>query len=218
MTSVNRLSRPLARRTVLAASMLVLVTADLLLTAPAKADPVVGRPAPDFSVTDTNGTPRSLAGLKGKIVVLEWTNADCPFTQKHYNSANMQSLQREATGAGVVWLTVNSSAPGHDGYVDAGKANDLTVSRKAAPSGVILDPTGRIGQAYHAKTTPHMYIIAADGTLVYMGGIDSIASTNQADVPKATPYFRNALQAVLKGQPVPLAETRAYGCSVKYAS
>lgn len=185
---------------------------------PALAAPQVGQPAPAFSATDTNGTVRDLSALKGKIVVLEWTNADCPFVRKHYGATNMQRLQKEATAAGAVWLSVISSAPGEQGNVTAAEANALTASRGAAPSGVILDADGRIGRAYGAQTTPHMYIIDQQGVLRYMGGIDSIATTQVADIGKAQPYFRDAFVAVSQGQPVKNAVTRPYGCSVKYAT
>jgi len=190
----------------------------LALPLPALAAPQVGSPAPEFAVVDTNGTMRRLADLRGKVVVLEWTNADCPFTIKHYTSANMQNLQKQAAAEGVVWLSVISSAPGEQGYVNAAEANRLTDSRRAAPTAVLLDPEGKLGRLYGAVTTPHMYVIDAKGVLRYMGGIDSIASTNVADVEKAKPLFRDAMQAVVAGQAVPNPVTRPYGCSVKYAS
>ena len=177
----------------------------------------VGQPAPDFTLTDTKGVERKLSALRGKTVVLEWTNHDCPFVRKHYDSGNMQSLQRDAEKAGVVWLSVISSAPGEQGQVDATKANELTVSRNAAPAGVLLDPSGKLGRAYGAQTTPHMYVIDATGVLRYAGGIDSIASTSKDDLAKAQPYFKEALLAVTKGEPVKTAVTRPYGCSVKYS-
>ncbi|WP_084570732.1 redoxin domain-containing protein [Methylosinus sp. PW1] len=189
----------------------------LLRSGPALAAPQVGQPAPTFSATDTKGVLRSLASLNGKVVVLEWTNAECPFVAKHYNSANMQKLQKEATAAGAIWLSIISSGPGEEGYVQASTANALTVARDAAPTGVILDPDGKIGHAYGAQTTPHMYIIDAKGVLRYVGGIDSIPSTHVADVPKAQPLFEEAFLAVSQGRPVKNAVTRPYGCSVKYS-
>lgn len=177
----------------------------------------VGQPAPDFTLTDTKGVERKLSALRGKTVVLEWTNHDCPFVRKHYESGNMQNLQRDAEKAGVVWLSVISSAPGEQGQVDAAKANELTVSRNAAPTSVLLDPSGKLGRAYGAQTTPHMYVIDTTGVLRYAGGIDSIASTNKDDLAKAQPYFKEALLAVTKGEPVKTAVTRPYGCSVKYS-
>ncbi len=197
-------------------SVAVIGGTTLLLGTPAFAAPQVGRPAPDFSVTDSNGKIQSLSALRGKIVVLEWTNHDCPFVQKHYGATSMQTLQREVTGAGAVWLSVISSAPGQQGHVDGGAANALTQSRKAAPTAVLLDPQGIMGRAYNAQTTPHMYIINAEGTLLYMGGIDSIPSTKTEDLTKAQPYFKEAFLAVSAGKPVQNAATRPYGCNVKY--
>lgn len=176
----------------------------------------VGKPAPAFSATDSNGKLWSLAELKGKVVVLETSNQDCPYVRKHYNSANMQSQQREAAAKGVVWLTVASSAPGAQGFVTAAQANELTRKRNAAPAAFLLDPQSRIARAYGATVTPHMYVIDASGTLVYKGGIDSIPSSNVADVPKATQYVRVALDEVLAGKPVTEASTRPYGCTLKY--
>jgi peroxiredoxin len=178
----------------------------------------VGQPAPDFTLTDTGGIERKISALRGKVVVLEWTNNECPFVRKHYESGNMQSLQHDAKNAGVVWLSVISSAPGEQGYVEAAKANELTTARNAAPAGILLDPNGKIGRIYGAQTTPHMYVIDATGVLRYAGGIDSIASTNKDDLAKAQPYFKDALQAVIKGDQVKAPVTKPYGCSVKYAA
>ncbi|MFC3124933.1 redoxin domain-containing protein [Pseudoroseomonas globiformis] len=190
----------------------------LLRGTPAAAAPRIGQAAPDFSRPDSHGGTRSLSALRGKLVVLEWTNHDCPFVMKHYGASNMQNLQREVADAGGVWLSVISSAPGEQGHVPAAQANELTRSREAAPTAVLLDPEGEMGRAYNAQTTPHMYIISAEGTLLYMGGIDSIASTRVEDLQKATPHFRNAFQAVREGRPVQNAVTRPYGCNVKYAA
>lgn len=178
----------------------------------------VGKPAPAFSATDSSGKTWSLAELKGKVVVLETTNQDCPYVRKHYNSTNMQTQQREAAARGVVWFTVASSAPGEQGFVTAAQANELTQKRNAAPAAFLLDPQSRIARAYGATVTPHMYVIDASGTLVYRGGIDSIPSSNVADVPKATQYVRVALDQVLTGKPVAEASTRPYGCTLKYGS
>jgi hypothetical protein len=149
-------------------------------------------------------------------VVLEWSNNQCPFVGKHYRSGNMQALQKEATGQGVIWLTVLSSAPGAQGNVTAAEANELTRSRGAAPTAVILDPSGSIGRAYGARTTPHMFVIDKSGTLAYMGGMDDKATTDVADIPTAKNYVRLALTAVMSGTPVQDPVTRPYGCSVKY--
>jgi hypothetical protein len=159
---------------------------------------------------------RHLADYRGKVVVLEWTNADCPFTRKHYESGNMQSLQSLARDHGVVWLSVISSAPGKQGYVDGAGADQLSKTRHAVPSAVLLDPSGGVGRLYHAKTTPHMFVIDAKGELRYMGGIDSIATPDVTDIPKAEPYLKEAMLAVVDNQPVAHAVTRPYGCSVKY--
>lgn len=178
----------------------------------------VGKAAPAFSAPDSNGKTWSLAELKGKVVVLETSNEDCPYVRKHYNSANMQTQQREAAAKGVVWLTVASSAPGEQGFVTAAQANALTQKRNAAPAAFLLDPQSRIARAYGATVTPHMYIIDASGVLVYKGGIDSIPSSSVSDVPKATQYVRVALDQVLAGKPVTDASTRPYGCSLKYGN
>jgi peroxiredoxin len=178
----------------------------------------LGKPAPAFSATDSNGKSWSLAELKGKVVVLETTNQDCPYVRKHYNSTNMQTQQREAAAKGVVWLTVASSAAGEEGFVTAAQANELTQKRNAAPTAFLLDPKSRIARAYGATVTPHMYIIDASGMLVYKGGIDSIPSSSTADVAKAKQYVRVALDEVLAGRPVSDASTRPYGCSLKYGN
>ncbi len=176
----------------------------------------VGEPAPDFEGVDTQGTSHRLADYRGKTVVLEWTNHDCPYVRKHYGAGNMQDQQREAADQSVVWLSVISSAPGKQGHVSAAKADKLTGSRDAAPHAVILDSAGKIGRAYGARTTPHMYIIDEAGTLVYTGGIDSIASANPDDIPRATQHVRVALREMAAGDPVSTSVTRPYGCSVKY--
>jgi hypothetical protein len=176
----------------------------------------VGQPAPDFSAVDSQGKTRRLADFKGKTVVLEWTNADCPFTRKHYTSGNMQGLQTLAREHGVVWLSIISSAPGKQGYVDGAGADELTRTRHAAPTAVLLDPSGAVGRLYHAKTTPHMFVIDAKGELRYMGGIDSLATTEAADIQTAEPYLKEAMLAVVDNQPIAHPVTRPYGCSVKY--
>jgi len=180
------------------------------------ASPDVGKPAPLFTAVDSNGKSWSLAELKGKVVVIETTNHDCPYVRKHYTAKNMQTQQREAAAKGVVWLTSASSATGEEGYVTASQANELTRSRDAAPAAVLLDPQSRIARAYGATVTPHMYIIDASGILVYKGGIDSIPSSDIADIPKAKQYVRIGLGEVLAGKPVSDSSTRAYGCSLKY--
>ena len=186
------------------------------MTATAYAAPEVGKPAPDFSAADSNGKTVKLSDFRGKTVVLEWTNDGCPYVKKHYNSNNMQNLQKDATGKGVVWLTVISSAPGMQGYVDGAGANALTQARGAAPTAVLLDPEGTAGHLYDARTTPHMFIVSADGTLVYMGGIDDKPSSDPASLEGAKNYVRAALDELSAGKPVTEAVTRPYGCSVKY--
>ena len=176
-----------------------------------------GHSAPAFTATDTAGKPVALEALKGKTVVLEWTNHECPYVGKHYGTGTMQQLQRDATAKGVVWLTVISSSKGQQGYVEAIEADKLTTDRNAAPSAVLLDPEGKIGRLYGATTTPHMFVIDKAGTLAYMGGIDDKPSTARDTVKTARPYVREALDAIAGGQPVKTASTRPYGCSVKYS-
>ena len=177
----------------------------------------VGEAAPAFTATSTAGNPVSLGSYKGKIVVLEWTNHECPYVRKHYETGNMQALQRETTGQGVVWLTIISSAKGEQGYVTPPQADELTTSRKAAPTSVLLDEKGVVGQMYGATNTPHMYIVDKGGVLVYAGAIDDRPTTRRADVQGANNYVRAALEQVTAGQPVKTPLTRAYGCTVKYS-
>lgn len=211
----------LSRRRFLARTGTGLVLASaaspLLAARPAWAAARVGAPAPAFTINATNGSPVSLATYKGKLVVLEWTNHECPYVRKHYETGNMQGLQREATGQGVVWLTLISSSEGTQGYVTAAQADDLTASRKAAPTAVLLDPKGVAGKAYGATNTPHMYVVDKTGTLVYAGAIDDRPTSRRADVQGANNYVRAALDAVAAGQPVKTPVTRAYGCTVKYS-
>jgi peroxiredoxin len=197
-------------------SLLASLSALLLAPAGAGAAAEVGRPAPEFTGVDSMGKTQRLSDYRGKTVVLEWTNHECPYVGKHYGSGNMQALQKEARAQGIVWLSVISSAPGKQGNVSAQQANELTRSRGAAPSAVILDPQGTIGRLYGAKTTPHMYIVDPQGTLVYMGGIDDRPTTNRADIATAKNYVRAALAELRTGKPVSQAVTRPYGCSVKY--
>ena len=176
----------------------------------------VGTPAPDFTGTDSNGQSHSLADYRGRVVILEWTNHDCPYVEKHYGTDNMQALQREATGAGHIWFSVISSAPGLQGYVEPDQANALTTDRAAAPSAVILDPSGDVGRLYDARTTPHMYVIDPEGMLVYMGGIDDRPTARWSDVEGANNYVRLALADLAAGRAVATPVAQAYGCSVKY--
>ncbi len=182
----------------------------------AAAEPQIGQPAPDFTAKDSKGADRHLSEFRGRTVVLEWTNADCPYTRKHYTSGNMQEAQSLAQKNGVVWLSIISSAPGKQGYVTGTGADALTQSRSAMPTAVLLDPSGTVGRLYQAKTMPHLYVIDKSGNLQYMGGMDSIATADASDIPKAEPYLKEAMLAVVAGKPVTHAITRPYGCSIKY--
>jgi peroxiredoxin len=182
------------------------------------AETEVGKPAPNFSLPDTNGKTHSLADLKGKYVVLEWYQPDCPFVRKHYRSGNMQSLQKEYTAKGVTWLSIDSSAPGEEGNYPAAKLNEISAQDGSSRTALLLDPAGEVGRLYGAKTTPDMYIIDPTGVLVYKGAIDNKRSTDLADVKTATNYVKGALDAVMAGKTVPTTATQPYGCSVKYAS
>jgi peroxiredoxin len=178
----------------------------------------VNAAAPDFSATDSYGKTQKLSDQKGKIVVLEWTNDGCPFVGKHYRSGNMQGLQKKYTAQGVVWFTIVSSATGTQGYVTPEEANRDTTTRGAAPTAVLLDPTGTVGHLYGAQATPHMYVINPEGQLVYMGAIDDIPSTAVSDVAHAKNYVAAAIEEVKAGKRVTVQATKAYGCSVKYAT
>lgn len=196
-----------------------LFTAAVVLAASATlaAAPQVGEPAPDFSVVDSKGEVHSLSDYAGQNVVLEWTNHQCPFVAKHYGSGNMQQQQRHARDDhDVVWLSVISSKPGAQGHVSPDEADQLTESRNAYPSAVLLDESGEMGHAYDARVTPHMYIIDGEGILRYMGGIDSIPSADQDDIPQATQYVMAALDELAAGESISQSATRPYGCTVKY--
>ena len=170
------------------------------------------------TLTDSNGRTRSLADFKGKTVVLEWTSHECPYVGKHYRGNNMQALQKKWTGQGVVWLSVISSAPGQPGYVSPQQANKLTADRDAAPTAVLFDPTGKVGRAYGARTTPHMYVINGEGALVYKGGIDDQPTARLQDLKTARNFIDQALSEISQGKPVSVTASRAYGCSIKYGS
>jgi peroxiredoxin len=180
--------------------------------------PPVGSAAPGFSLKDTKGETHSLNQYKGKYVVLEWFNPECPFVKKHYGSDNMQKLQKEFTDKGVVWLTIDSSAEGKEGYVSADQANKIMTQWKTHQTALLIDPDGVAGKAYGSKNTPNMVIINPDGKIVYEGAIDSKASPNPADIPSSTNYVKSALEESLAGKPVSNAQTKPYGCSVKYKS
>ena len=206
------------RRDVLAAALGItaILALDVATQPGAFAQANVGAQAPAFTAADTNGRTVSLADLKGKTVVLEWTNHQCPYVGKHYRGNNMQALQKKWTAQNVVWLSVISSAPGTEGYVSAEQANKLTVERGAAPTAILLDPKGTVGHAYGARTTPHMYIIAGDGKLLYAGGIDDKQSAALDDLKSAKNFVDAALTEVAAGKPVSITTARPYGCSVKY--
>jgi peroxiredoxin len=182
------------------------------------AETQIGQAAPSFTLTDTHGKKISLEDFKGKYVVLEWYNPDCPFVGKHYKSRNMQGLQKEFTSKGVVWITIDSSAPGEEGNYPPQELNQISVRDGASRTALLLDPEGKVGRLYEAKTTPDMYIINPAGILVYKGAIDDKRSTDPADVKTATNYVKLALQQAMTGKPVATTATRPYGCSVKYSS
>jgi peroxiredoxin len=195
---------------------LILAAAAITLSAPVAATAVVGQAAPGFTATDSSGRTVSLSDFRGKPVVLEWTNADCPFVQKWYSGGDMQKLQADARKQGAVWLTINSGAPGKQGHVDGQAANAKMRAQGFQSTAYLLDADGAIGRAYGARTTPHMFVIAPDGTLAYAGGIDSIPSANPADIAKAEPLARLAITQVAAGKPVGTPTSKPYGCSVKY--
>jgi peroxiredoxin len=198
--------------------MKFLLSALMLAALPALASTAaVGQPAPAFAVTDTSGKSVALADFKGRTVVLEWVNPGCPYVRKHYDSANMQATQKGATAGGVVWLAINSTEPSHYDYRKPADMAAWMQQQKASATATLMDSDGKIGKAYGARTTPHMYVIDAKGTLVYAGGIDDKPSSNPADVKTAKNHVNAALADVAAGKPVAQAVTRPYGCSVKYS-
>lgn len=182
------------------------------------AQAIVGQNAPAFTAQDTSGKTHSLADLKGKYVILEWVNPGCPFVQKHYNAANMQATQKEAAAKGVVWLAVNSTAADAGDYKAPAELATWMKQHNAAATATLMDASGKVGKAYGARTTPHLYVIDPAGKLIYAGAIDSKATTRTEDIKSATNYVRQALGEALDGKPVSVSSTQAYGCSVKYAS
>jgi peroxiredoxin len=176
----------------------------------------VGQPAPDFRLPDLQGKPVSLSDYRGKFVVLEWTNPECPFVRKHYDSANMPSLQKQYRDKGVVWLAVNSTSSSHSEFKTPREMESWLKSKGGAPQDVLFDSEGVAGRLYGAKTTPHMYVIDPRGQLLYAGAIDDTRSTNPADVKTSKNYVSAALDEALAGKPVTTASTTPYGCSVKY--
>lgn len=197
--------------------MLIAFTALAVIAAPAASTPVVGKPAPNFKAADVNGKAVTLSDFRGKTVVIEWNNPGCPFVQKHYSSGNMQKTQAAAVKDGVVWLSVNSSAPGKQGHMDGAEAKAFIAKSGAKPTAYLLDPRGVVGKAYDAKTTPHMFIVNKAGTLVYAGGIDDKPTPRPADIDGARNHVLAALSELKAGKAVSLATTRPYGCNVKYS-
>jgi peroxiredoxin len=197
-------------------ALLLMTLALLPLSTSAMAAPEIGKPAPEFMANDTNGKHVMLSELKGKTVVLEWTNHECPFVVKHYGSGNMQALQAEATKDGVVWVSIVSSAKDKEGNVTAEEANKIVADQKAMPTHKILDESGEIGKLYDAKTTPHMFVIDKNGVLVYQGAIDDKSGFDQEEIKTAKNYVRSALAEVKAGKPVEVSSTKPYGCGVKY--
>jgi len=192
--------------------------AAVLVPVAAGAQAVVGSPAPNFTAIDSHGQSHSLSEYRGKYVVLEWHNQGCPYTRKHYVSGNMQALQKEWTEKGVVWFTVISSAPGQQGYVTDAQENAYLAQMHAAPTAVLMDPEGKLGHLFSAKTTPEMYVIDPEGKLIYEGAIDDRPTPDVSDIKGADNYLNDALIEAMAGKPIAHAYTRSYGCSVKYAN
>lgn len=203
-----------SRRAVVAAA--VALGATFLMGNNAAAAPTVGQQAPDFVAVDTTGAKHKLSDFAGKFVVLEWTNPGCPFVRKHYGSGNLPATQKAATDKGVVWLAINSTERAATDYLKPEALDAWMKSQKAAPTAVLMDEDGVIGQVYGARTTPHIFIIDPKGVLVYAGGIDSIASARADDIKTATNYVNQALGEAFGGRPISAATTRPYGCSIKY--
>ena len=196
---------------------MAVVGAALALAASANAQQTIGNPAGNFRLSDATGKAVSLSDYRGRPVVLEWNNPGCPFVQKHYNSGNMQKTQAAARAMGAAWLTINSGAPGKQGHMNGAEARAFVEKMKAQPTAYLLDPAGRVGHGYAAKTTPHMYVIDGKGVLRYQGGIDDKPTADQADIASARNHVAAALTELRGGKPVSVAETRPYGCTVKYA-
>ncbi len=182
----------------------------------AHASPVIGQPAPEFSAKDTGGNTRSLSTYKGKVVVLEWTNHECPYVKKHYDSGNMQKIQQQAADQGVIWLRIISSAPGKQGHLSGVDADRVARDANAVATATLIDETGEVGKLYGAKTTPGMVVIGADGNVAYAGAIDDKPTSDQADIATAKNYVKTVLDDLHAGRPVSVAETQSYGCGIKY--
>ena len=200
-------------KTILAIFMSLVATAVFALD-----PPPVGSAAPDFSLTDAKGKTHSLSQYKGKYVVLEWFNPECPFVKKHYGGGHMQNLQKDFTTKGVAWLTIDSNAPGMEGNLSPEQAEKVASAWKTQQTALLLDPDGKVGRAYGAKNTPNMVIINPEGKIIYRGAIDSKATPNPSDIPTSTNYVKAALEQSLSGKSVATPETKPYGRSVKYKS
>lgn len=183
---------------------------------PVETAPLPGAMAPDFTLTDAAGKSHTLSSYKGKWVVLEWVNYDCPFVKKHYGSGNMQKLQKAALDKGAVWLSINSSAPGKQGHFEGAALTKRIADEKAVPAAYLIDADGKVGKEYKAKTTPAMFVINPEGKVVYAGAIDDKSSTDKEDVATAKNYVTAALDAGIAGKAVETASTQSYGCGVKY--
>lgn len=192
------------------------ILALLVAAGTAVAAPQVGQPAPEFTLTDSNGQSHNLSDFKGKFVVLEWLNHGCPFVKKHYDGGNMQGLQKEYTGKDVVWLSIVSSAPGKQGHMSPEETNKAKEEKVSAATAILIDEDGTVGKLYDAKVTPELFVINPEGTLIYAGAIDDKKSVDAADVAGAKNYVKQALDEALAGNPVSEPTTEAYGCSVKY--
>ncbi|MDQ3245809.1 MAG: redoxin domain-containing protein [Pseudomonadota bacterium] len=198
-------------------SLLIAFTTLAVIAAPASAAPVVGKAAPNFKLADANGKVVTLSDFRGKTVVLEWNNPGCPFVQKHYDSGNMQKAQAAAAKDGVVWLSINSGAPGKQGHMSGAEAKAFVAKAGARPAAYLLDPRGVVGKAYEARTTPHMYVVNKAGTLVYAGGIDDKPTKSASDINGARNHVLAALSDLKSGKAVSVATSRPYGCAVKYS-
>ncbi len=218
VATLNPAKRQTLRRAATVSALMLASIAAYLVATPAHSAAAVGQKAPEFTLTDTAGKTVNLSDFKGKHVVLEWSNPGCPYVRKHYGAANMQTLQKEAAGNGVVWLTVNSTEVDSSDYLEPAKLSSWMSGQKATPTATLMDPEGTVGRAYGARTTPHMYIVNPQGTLIYAGGIDSIASARASDIKTATNYVRQGLTEALAGKPLSAAATAPYGCSIKYKS
>jgi peroxiredoxin len=196
--------------------LIVATIATFFLAGYAISAPSVGQKAPEFTLTDTSGKTVKLSDFKGKHVVLEWNNPGCPYVRKHYDSANMQALQKEVTGKNVVWLAINSTADSHPDYLAPAQLGRWMTQQKAAPTATLMDEEGGVGKAYGARTTPHMYMVDPKGTLIYAGGIDSNASYSAESIKPATNYVRQGVNEALAGKALSKPVTAPYGCSVKY--